>query len=338
MGDWKRYLNNDPTGWLLGEDNPSVRYLTLTEILSLSPGDPEAVKAMGNIMSTGPVPRILDKQNEGGYWGVPGDFYVRSKYKGTVWTLLLLAQLGADGNDPRVKKACEFILANSQDVQSGGFAYRLSRDGRGGSHEAVLPCLTGNMAFCLIRFGCGDDTRLRRAIDWITAYQRFDDGGAAAPKGWPYENFPKCFGRHTCHMGVVKCLKALAEIPPDKRSPEVNATIARGAEYILMHRIYRSSHNPAQIAMPEWLRFGYPLMWNDDALEVLEILLKLGYRDGRMREAVDRVISKQDANGRWELENTWNWRTLVSLERKGQPSKWVTLKAMKVIKSWNDAL
>ena len=55
---------------------------------------------------------------------------------------------------------------------------------------------------------------MQRAVDWITAYQRFDDAEGEAPTGWPYDKLEMCWGRHTCHMGAVKALKALAEIPP----------------------------------------------------------------------------------------------------------------------------
>ena len=81
----------------------------------------------------------------------------------------------------------------------------------------MIPCLTGNMVFSLIRFGYLDDPRVQRGVDWITRYQRFDDGDGD-PQGWPYDKFEMCWGKHTCHMGVVKALKALAEIPADRRS------------------------------------------------------------------------------------------------------------------------
>ena len=73
-------------------------------------------------------------------------------------------------------------------------------------------------------------------------------------------------------------------------------------------------------------------MWNTDVLEILEILTKLGYKDNRMQDAVELVISKQDNQGRWMLENTFNGRFQVSIERKGKPSKWITLKVLRVIK------
>ena len=73
-------------------------------------------------------------------------------------------------------------------------------------------------------------------------------------------------------------------------------------------------------------------MWDTDVLEMLSILTRLGYRDNRMKEAIDLVISKQDAKGRWILENTYNGRFQVNIERKGKPSKWVTMNALRTLK------
>lgn len=207
--NWKSVLNADPTDWLLEKDNPSVRYFALTNLLEMPEDSAEVRQTKAEIMETGVVPRILAVQQDGGYWGKPQDFYERSKYRGTVWQLIILAELGADGNDERTKKTCEFILQYSQDGESGGFSYLGSKDG--GEHANVLPCLTGNMVWSLIRLGYLDDMRIQLGIDWIVRYQRFDDRVKVAPAGWPYDKRQRCWGRHTCHMGVVKALKALAD-------------------------------------------------------------------------------------------------------------------------------
>ena len=333
MSDWKSFLKADPIDWLLGEDNPSVRYLTLTDILEKAEGDADVKRTRDEIMETSIVPKILVKQRDGGYWETAENFYIKSKYKGTVWQLIVLAELGADRNDIRIRRACEFILDNSQDRQSGGFSYLSAKDG-GGVHSKVLPCLTSNMVWSLLRFGYLEDARVQRGINWLVTYQRFDDGIKEAPKGWPYHRYEKCWGKHTCHMSVVKALKALAEIPKDKRSGDVTNTIVKGAEYMLKHHIHRRSHDLRRVSKPEWLQFGFPLMWNTDALEILGILTKLGYRDERMQEAVDLVISKQDDQGIWKLETTFNGRFQVNIERKDKPSKWITLNALKVLKNF----
>ena len=75
-------------------------------------------------------------------------------------------------------------------------------------------------------------------------------------------------------------------------------------------------------------------MYQTDVLEILGILTSLGYKDERMQEAVDLVVSKQDEHGRWELKNTFNGRFQTNIEQKGKPSKWITLNALKVLKRY----
>jgi len=334
MESWKSWLHADPTEWLLETDNPSVRYFTLRDLLEKPDTTSEVKEAKQDIMRTGVVPAILEKQKNEGYWQEPERFY-SAKYKGTVWQLMILAELGADGNDDRIRKACEFILSRSQDLESGGFAYSSSVKKGGGRHSEVIPCLTGNLIWSLIRLGCLTDSRLQKGIDWITDYQRFDDRISEAPKGGPYDRLRTgCFSRHSCHMGAVKTLKALAEIPENKQTTAVKKTIENGAEYFLLHHVFKSSHNLDRVPKPGWLRFGFPLMYQTDALEILGILTKLGYKDKRMQEAIDVVVSKQDTHGRWKLENTFNGRYQVNIEKKEEPSKWITLHSLRVLKRY----
>jgi hypothetical protein len=331
MTDWKSVLKADPIDWLLEKSNPSVRYFTLIELLDRTQDDSEVKDARDDIMSIGTVPKILAVQKEGGYWEKPRMFYT-FKYKGTVWQLIILAELEADGKDERARKACEFIIENSQDHESGSFSVWPNVRAGGGRYSGVLPCLTGNIVWSLIRLGYLDDPRVKRGIDWIAAFQRYDDGEMQPLKGLPYDRLTSCFGKHSCHMGVVKSLKALAEIPPEKRSNEVMASIEHGAEYLLKHRIYKRSHDLTRVSKPGWLRLGFPLMYQTDILEILGILTKLGYKDERLKEAFDIVISKQDQEGRWKLESTFNGKFQTNIEQGGKQSKWITLKALVVIK------
>lgn len=338
MMNGKPDLKGNPIPWLLEEDNPSVRYFALLEFLGKTNNDPEVTGARSDIIEKGLVPAILSKQKEEGCWQKADQFY-SDKYKGTVWQLIILAELGVSKDDDvRIKKACEFILEYSQERESYGFSiYHSTRVG-GGRPSGVIPCLTGNMVYTLIRLGYLSDQRLQKAIGWIITYQRFDDCIAESPVGWPYVISYGCWGKHSCHMGVVKALKAMAEIPADQRNREVSATIDKAVEYLLKHHIYKRSHHLNKIAKPGWLHLGFPLMYQDDILEILEILTRLGYRDKRMQDAVDILLSKQDEQGRWKLENTYNGRFQVNIEKKGEPSKWITLNALKVLNRYYDSM
>lgn len=327
----------DPIPWLL-EGEPAVRYLTLTGLLGVAPDAPRAREARRAIMTEGTVPRILAAQEADGHWESRDRFYL-AKYRGTVWQLIILAELGADGADERVRAACEAILRDAQDPDSGGFSVDRAKKTGGGLHSSVIPCLTGNMVFSLIRLGMYDDPRVARALDWITTYQRFDDADGKAPTGWPYDRGEMCWGRHTCHMGAVKAIKALAEIPTERRSPAVERTLADGVEYVLRHHVHKRSHDLAKLSKPGWRRFGFPLMYQTDVLEILDIFARLdtdGARimgDERVREALDLVAAKADTNGRWKLESTFNDRFAVPVEAKGEPSRWVTLRALRVARA-----
>ena len=324
----------DPTAWIL-EGGAAERAAALIALEGAAPDAPEVQEARRAVMTDGPVPAILAQQLPDGHW-VERDRFYRAKYTGTVWTLIILAELGADGEDARVRAACEAILRDSQDPDSGGFSYDRAKKAGGGLPSGVVPCLTGNMVFSLVRLGMLDDPRVRRGLDWITTYQRFDDGDGAAPTGWPYDKFEMCWGRHTCHMGAVKALKALAEVPPERRTPAMRSTIRAGAEYLLRHHIFKRSHDLSKVSKPGWKRFGFPLMYQTDVLEILSVLARLDpayLRDERAREALDLVASKADAQGRWTLQQTFNDRFVVPVETKGAPSRWVTLRALEVLRA-----
>ena len=340
--------------WLLEAGDPSVRFFTVTGLLGepAEGGEPaesgEASAARREVMTKGAVPQILAAQGDDGHWGGPGRFYT-DKYRGTVWQLIVLAELGADPADARVRAACEAILRDAQEPESGGFSTEVSRKAGGGLASGVVPCLTGNLVFSLARLGMLDDPRVQRAVDWIATWQRCDDGEGEAPSGGPYDRYEMCWGRHTCHMGAVKALKGLAEIPPERRSPAVRRTLADGTEFILRHHVHKRSHDLARDSKPGWKRFGFPLMYQTDVLEILGILAQLGavdpsapsvgqaasspLLDPRAREALDLVDSRRDAQGRWKLQDTMNGKFVVDIETKGEPSRWVTLRALTVLKA-----
>ncbi|HUL39585.1 MAG TPA: hypothetical protein VLU38_04765 [Methanomassiliicoccales archaeon] len=323
-------MDDEVIDWLLEEVDPSVRYLALRDLLGKGEGDEEVLEAKARIMEEGPVPRILAQQKPEGNWGEPEDFYRNSKYKGTVWNLILLAELYADPEDQRVRAACEFVLRWSQERSSGGFSVN-GDERKGGAKASVICCLTSNMAFSLIRLGYGEDPRVRKALEWLTTYQRYEHA-SKAPKEWPYL-YNRCWRDHSCRSGAVKSLKALAEVPVPRRTGEMDMAIEEGAEFLLSQHIFRKGPGSKAVSRPEWLRLGFPLMWNTDILEILGILTQLGYQDERMHDALTVLISKRGADGRWVQENRFEGRFIVPMGRNGKPSKWVTLRALRVLEA-----
>ena len=333
--DWKTALKADPTEWLLEDENPSVRYFTLKDILDKSEDDDEVQAAKQQIMQTGTVHKILDKQQEPEYLQAHSRFYTY-KYKGLVWSLLFLAELGAEANT-QIREQCEYILNNSQEPQDGGFSQHTAARKGGGRIAEVIPCLTGNMVWSLIRFGYFDDPRLQKGIDWIVRFMRYNDGEEIDPQVSPYNHYEMCWGAHTCHMGAVKVLKALIEVPLKRRTNEINDAIQKATEFLLIHYIYKRSHNLNRVSKPGWLKFGFPLMYQTDVLEILDIITGLGIKDSRMDEAFNIVLSKQDDTGRWKAENTYNSdRLLIPIGMKDEQSKWITLRSMRILKRYRN--
>jgi hypothetical protein len=336
MADWKEMLNADSTGWLLGEDNPSVRYLTLTELLDRPLDDPDVVAAHRAVMAAGPVPAILAGQHPDGYWVKPGHGYA-PKYRGTVWSVIYLAQLGADGDDPHVRAGGEYILTHAA-TATGGFSAT-------GSPSGVIHCLNGNLCAALLDLGWLGDERLDRALEWEArailgkGISPADDKGASLryyKSGATGPGF-ECAANNKlpCAWGAVKAMLAFAKLPEPARTPLIRHAIQAGLDFLL-------SRDPAVADYPmgwndkpsgNWRKFGFPLFYVTDTLQNLEVLTRLGLGgDRRLDAAVELVRSQQDEQGRWALRYHYTGKTWADVEKRGQPSKWVTLRARRVLK------
>jgi hypothetical protein len=328
MEKWKSYLKRDSTDWLLEEENPSVRYWALKDIVGKGEDDADVKKARNRIMESHIVKTILSKQDPKGFWVSPESFYL-PKYRATYHQLLILAELGASPCE-KVRKAIEFMFTHCQ-YESGHFSFVVIKSERG--KKSLLTdgaCLTGNILRPLIHFGYLKDERAKRTIDFLI---RTHD------EGWPCRVYPidrKKLIPKNCFMGGVKPLLAFSMIPEKKRSKEMKKTIKKEIEIYLENEVfmYLRDEKGNKKAKFGWTHLGFPLFYQSDALEVLDVLTKLGVKDKRMQRAVDLVLSKQDHSGRWKLENTFNGKMWVDIEKKGKPSKWITLKAARVLKRY----
>jgi hypothetical protein len=335
---WLEQLNADPLPWLLEADpeNPGVRYFALVDLLDTHPEATEVLEARKNMMDTGPIPVILEALNPEGYWSKPGEGYY-PKYQGSVWQIIFLAQLGADPSHLRVQGACEYILDHNPSP-NGGFSYN-------GKNSGLIHCLQGNLCAALIDLGWLGDPRLEKALDWLA---RSVTGEGIAPaeqriapvrylrSGNSGPGFPCSANNHLpCAWGAVKAVLALSKLPQEARAPSVQAAIEAGVEFLL-------SRDPAAADYPmgyndkpntSWFKFGFPIGYVTDVLQNLEALTALGHgADPSLNAALELLLSKQDKEGRWPLEYTYNGKTWVDIEQKKQPSKWVTLRALRVLK------
>lgn len=309
--------------WLLDSKDPAVRHATLITLLGRPLDGPEVRQSREAMMESAPVRTILDRQHPDGYWDRPGGFYNR-KYRGTVWQVIFLAQLGADPADERIRRACEFLFARSQNRDHGGFVISSNRDHSGGA-KGNYPCLTGNLVRALHHFGYIRDPRWQHAVDWLLASQH-DDGG--------WSHGPIC--GHSCFQGSIKPLLALTAIAPADRSLGVEKGIERAVAFLLQHRLFKRDHHGFDVAKRGHLRLRFPLGWQTDVLDLLDGVTAAGRLDDpRMADALAVVLSKRDSDGRWPLEETFPASGQSSMwcriETKGRPSKWVTLRTLRVL-------
>lgn len=318
----------DPLPWLLEPDpaNPGVRYFALRHLLDRPADDPDVVAAQAAVMASGPVPAILNAQAPEGYWVKPGPGY-SPKYTGSVWSLLFLAQLGADGRDERVRRAAEYLLVHARTKQA---AFSCN-----GQPSAVIHCLWGNLARALLELGYWGDERLERSIDGLARSITGDGYEAYRPSGLRGPGFVCAYNTGLpCAWGAVRALWALNRVPPAGRTAVVEAAIEAGADFLLASDVARADYPSAGRISPHWFQFGYPLAYVADLLLNLEVLAEAGYaHDPRLAGAVTLVLSKQDDQGRWKLEHSH--KTWAAIEKKGRPSKWVTLRALRVLKKVN---
>lgn len=333
---WLEHVHEDPLPWLLSRDDPAVRAAALQRLLDVARDDTQVRRARSAAMRTDPVRSILAAQDPAGWWVRPGPGY-GPKYRGTVWQVMFLDQLGADADHPQVARACEYVLAWSPST-GGGFGASGAAKERPPPPSAVIHCLNGNLLRALIGFGRLDDERVDAAVQW--AARTITGDGVA--RWYATGTCGPCFacaaneGR-PCAWGAVKEMSALARIPPQRRTPLVRRAIEAGVSFLL-------SHDPAVADYPmgwgntkassSWFRAGFPIGYVTDVLQNLEVLAELGHgRDPRLARALAWVEAGQNAQGRWVNRYAYSGKTWVDIEPQGKPSKWVTLRACTVLKA-----
>jgi hypothetical protein len=272
------------------------------------------------------VRAILAARHTDGYWVEPGPGY-RPKYTSTVWQIMILADLAADGADERIHQSCEYLLAHGQ-AGNGGLSVS-------GAPSYVIHCLNGNLTFALLALALSpDDDRVQRALDWQAGALLGEDvtfyaSGTTGPGFECVANW-----KLPCAWGAVKALKAFGLLPPEARTPRIQRAVDAGVEFMFSHDLARADYPCQDRISSNWFKFGYPLSYTSDILEALEALAGLGHaRDPRLASAIEFVLSKQDGEGRWKLEHTLNGKMWVDIEQKGKPSKWLTLRALRVLKA-----
>jgi len=333
---WQDQLKGDALSWLLDADTPEVRYLALRDLVQRPGNDPQLRAASGQAHTHGPIAAVLSKMQPAGYWVEPGPGY-NPKYRSTVWSIILLAQLGASiHEDKRIARACTYILDHA--LTQGGL-FTLS-----GAPSGTIDCLQGNLLWALLELGC-EDLRLEKAFDWMARSVTGEGIASMDDRKAPVRYYAgKCGptfacganNKLPCAWGAAKVMLAFGKCPGKFRTPRIKRAIQQGVDFLF-------SVDPADATYPtgfgtkpsrNWWKFGFPVFYVTDLLQIVEALAALGYGDDpRVSRTLALIRDKQDANGRWALEYGYAGKTWVDFGTTKQPNKWVTLRALRVLKA-----
>ncbi len=317
--------------WLLEPADAGARYLALRDLVKA--GGREVAAAQKAAHADGPIAAVLAKMHPEGYWEQPGAGYY-PKYTGTVWSVILLAQLGASpAIDKRVATACSYVLEHNL-TKDGHFTVNNLPSG-------TADCMQGNLCAALLDLGC-EDPRLAKAFEWMARSVTGEGVAPATDKRAPLRYYAgKCGpnfacganNKLPCAWGATKVMLAFSKLPEGKRTPLIDRAVKAGVEFFF-------SGDPAQADYPSgysskpsgnWWKFGFPVFYVTDILQIAEALCGLGYgNDPRLANALKLIRAKQDAPGRWLLEYDYTGKTWVDFGPKKQPNKWVALRALRL--------
>jgi hypothetical protein len=311
--------------WLLEKNNFSVRYFTLKLLLDKDDNDIEVRQAKTDILQSIPVTEILKTQREEGYWNHPKKYM--NRYNGTYWNLILLLELGVDPKHQSIQKSAKYLLETAFDKSKKGFVNERGTD--------LPPCYAGYLLWAMLQCNFYNTPEIRDCIDGIISTMQFNDGDTEV-------DVPDngCIGKHTCIRGVVPILRAFHELSKTENTASVQKIVDQGKEFLLKHYLYKRSHDLKKVINPRLTKLTFPNCYYPDFLQMLDLLTNMGCRDERMTDAYDALLKKRKEDGKWELERLYNERgkndlfpISTVLEERNTPSKWVTLKALKVMKN-----
>ncbi len=326
--------------WLLDSEDPSVRYLTFTDLLD-KPSDSTEAQAAKRQIPKGPfVKTLLQGQLPDGGFGV----HPYQKWMGAHWRLVSLVELGIPpGFRPAVRATDQVLKWLTGKGHLSGIRKIRGLTRRCASQE-------GNALTVCSRLGLAEDPRVVQLAESLVEWQ-WPDGG------WNCDRREDV--RHSSFNESLAPLWGLVEYHQATGDKDSLRSAEETAEFFLKHRIFRSCrtgavrqpetfHNSVYRSVHPFTQLHYPLYWHYDILQALTILSRAGkLNDPRTREALDLVEKKRASNGLWRAEGFyWSLRRtplstakvvnsnieVVDWGRKG-PNKMITLNALRVLKA-----
>ncbi|MCL4262831.1 MAG: hypothetical protein KJ069_06435 [Anaerolineae bacterium] len=302
--------------WLLDSD-PAIRWQVMQDLLGASAAEVAAERA--RVATEGWGTRLLALQGADGSWG--GTAFNQG-WDSTMHVLSLLREMGLDPASDAAQRAVGLVR---DQVRWQGWDW----DGTWRGWEfvgnpffagEVEPCINGQVGASGAYFG----QDIQRILDLLLGEQLPDGGwNCEAENGSTRSSF------HT----TICVLEALLEYElAGGSSAAVTEARLRGQEYLLERRLLRRL-TTGEVIDPAWTRFSFPTWWHYDVLRGLEYLRRAGVTpDERVAEAIELVESKRDSDGRWSLETEYPGTRAVELdEEEGRPSRWTTLRALRVL-------
>ncbi len=308
--------------WLLDSD-PSIRWQVMRDLTDAPAAEVAAERA--RVAAEGWGARLLALQRSDGSWG--GAAWNRG-WDSTMHVLTLLREMGLDPAGDAARRALGLVRDRVRWRGWDGVAWRGEAwPGNPFFVGEAEPCINGQVAASGAYFG----QDVKGIVDRLLGEQLADGG-------W---NCEAANGSTRSSFNTTICvLEALLEHElAGGGSPEVAEARRRGQEYLLERRLFRRRSTGEAIERDRkggavWTRFAFPTWWHYDVLRGLEHLRRAGAApDERAAEAVELVASKRDADGRWPLEARYPGVMPVEIdEGEGRPSRWITLRAVRVLR------
>ncbi len=307
----------DPVVLWLMEGDPAIRWPTLRD---LNCAAPETVRREQRRVATeGWGARLLELQDPDGRWA--GGIYT-PKWTSTTYTMQLLRSFGLEPGNNQAVRACGALL-DAGCWSDGGINFYPRQ------HRRSATCIS-SMVLSLVSWFAVDDPRVDQLAHHVME-QQMEDGG------WNCRAMPG-YGEatHGSFHTTILALEALLDYERTGRSGAAAARVAqaRGREFLLVHKLFRS-HRTGVVARSEFTRFAFPPRWHYDVLRGLDYFRECGAdRDERLSDGIELVEKRRLPAGFWLLPQGYPGKMFFEMETPGQPSRWNTLRALRVQRWW----
>ncbi|MBT3323288.1 MAG: hypothetical protein HN392_13470 [Anaerolineae bacterium] len=298
--------------WLL-EGDVSIQYQVYRDLLGI-----EKPELQERIASEGWGEKFLSFRKAEGHWGQ--GFY-QPKWISSHYSLLDLKYLNISQDIPEIQ---ESIIQISQNHKSDDGGINPHRDYRGNPDSDL--CINGMFLNYACYFRINED-ELSSVVDCIIQHQMLDGGfNCRSNQGGAV---------HSSLHTTISILEGLWEYKKNGytyRATELEKIAAEAREFILMHRLYKSDHT-GEIINKKFLMLSYPSRWFYNILRALVYFQDAGVAyDPRMQDALDILMKKRRKDGTWPVQAKHAGKVHFDMEQTGQPSRWNTLRALRVVK------